>query len=109
MAFRAAESRGEKCLDQFPSESVAHDAAAEADHVHVVVLDALARREAFVNQAGPDPGHFVGGNRSPNAASAYGHAALHFAAGNGVRQRRDKIRIIVVRYWLLVAEIDHFM
>ena len=43
MTFRASESRGEECFDQFPSERMADHKAAQADHVQVVVLDPLMR------------------------------------------------------------------
>jgi hypothetical protein len=43
LTLRAAELRGEKCLHQFPSECVTDYEAPEADHVQIVVLDALVR------------------------------------------------------------------
>ncbi len=62
MPFHAAESRVEKCLNQFPSEGVADYEAPEANQVQIVVLDALMRRKSFVNQARPNPRHFVRGD-----------------------------------------------
>ena len=109
MTLRAAESRGEKCLNQFPSECVTDYQAPEADHVQIVVLDALVSRKGLMNQAGPNPCHFVRDDRCPNTASTDGHAALHVSAGNCAGQRYDKIRIIVVQLRLPVAELDHFM
>ncbi len=41
MPLLATESRGEKCSHQFPGERVTDDEAAEADHVQIVVLDAM--------------------------------------------------------------------
>jgi hypothetical protein len=49
MTFCTAGSRGEKCLNQFPGECVTDYEAPEADHVQIVVLDALVRRKGFVN------------------------------------------------------------
>ena len=43
MTIEAAKSRGEKCSNQFPSHCVADYEAPEADHVQIVVLDALVR------------------------------------------------------------------
>jgi hypothetical protein len=43
MTLRAAESRGQKCLDQFPGECVADYEPSEADHIQIVVLNALVR------------------------------------------------------------------
>jgi hypothetical protein len=42
-SFRIFESRGEKRLHQFPSESMTDQQAAKTDHVQIVVLDALMR------------------------------------------------------------------
>ena len=41
MTLRAAESCGEKCLNQLPGECMTDDEDPEADHVQIVVLDAL--------------------------------------------------------------------
>src|SRR5665647_2589252 len=51
MALGAAESRGEKCFDQFPGERLADHAATQAYDVHIVILDPLVCRKSFVNQA----------------------------------------------------------
>jgi hypothetical protein len=109
MTLRATESRGEKCLDQFPSEGVTDYEAPKADHVQIVILDALVRRKGFMNQAGPNSLHFVRDDRCANTASTDGDAALYLSSSYGAGQRYDKIRIIVVHLRLTVAEIDHFM
>ena len=109
MTLGAAESRGQKGLHQFPSERVTDYETPEADHVQSVVLDALVRRKGFMNQAGPNPRHFVRDNGCPHTASTDGHAALHLSAGNCARQRHYKIRIIVVRVQSAVAELDYLM
>ena len=69
MSFGAAEARREKSLNQFPGSRVADDQAAEADHVQVVVLDALVRGKRLMNQARANTRHLVGRDRSPNAAA----------------------------------------
>jgi hypothetical protein len=43
MTLRAAETRGQKRLNQFPGECVADYEPSEADHIQIVVLDALVR------------------------------------------------------------------
>ena len=83
--------------------------APEADHVQIVVLNALMRRKGFMNQAGANSRHFVRNDRCPNAASTDCQAAIHVSVGNGAGQRHDKIRIIIVHLRPSVAEIDHFM
>ena len=109
MTLGAAEARGEKGLNQFPSECVTDYEAAKADHVQIVVLDALVSRKGFMNQAGPHPRHFVRDDRCPNTASTDGHAALHLSAGDCARQRHYEIRIIVIRVQSAVAELDYLM
>jgi len=109
MTLRAAESRVEKCLNQFPSERVTDYEAPEADHVQIVVFDALMCRKGFMNQAGPNPRHFVRDDRCANTTSTNGHAALHLSAGNSSGQWHNKVRIIIVQLRLSVAEINHLM
>lgn len=109
MTLRSAESRGEKRLNQFPGECVTNDEAPEADHVQIVVLNALVRRKGFMNQTGPNPRHFVRGDRRPHTASTDGHAALHLSAGHRAGQWHDKIRIIVISIQSAVAELDYLM
>ena len=53
MTLRAAESRGEKCLDEFPSKWLTDHQGPEADQVQIVVMDAWVGRNGFINQAGP--------------------------------------------------------
>ena len=43
MTLGAAESGGQKCLNQFPGECVANYQPSKADHIQIVVLDALVR------------------------------------------------------------------
>ena len=109
MTLRAGESRCEKCLHQFPGEGVADHEATETDQVQIVVLDTLVRRKVFVNQAGPDPGHFVCADRSPDTASADSNAAFHRPGGNRAGQRHDEIRIVIVLFRAAVAKVNHFM
>src|ERR1039457_3990639 len=87
MTLRAAESRGEKCLNQFPSECVTDYQAPEADHVQIVVLDALVSRKGLMNQAGPNPCHFVRDDRCPNTTSTDGHRSEERRVGKECRSR----------------------
>src|SRR5581483_3446488 len=70
---RAAESHGEKCLQQFPRDCVTDYEAAKTDHVQIVVLDTLMRRKFFMNQAGPNSCHFICADRCPDTAAANAH------------------------------------
>jgi len=55
MTLRPAELCGEKSLDQFPGQRVTDNLPSKANHVQIVVLDPLVRREVFVNQTRPHP------------------------------------------------------
>ena len=109
MTLSVAESRGEKCLNQFPGERMANHEAAEANHVHVVVLDALVCGKCFMDQARPDARHFVRDDRCPDTASTNGHAAIHLPASDCPGQRHDKIRIIIAALRLSITKIDRHM
>ena len=63
----ATSSRGERRPD---------DLGAEAEHVHVVVLDALVRRVDVVADRRADPGDLAGGDRGADARAADEDAAL---------------------------------
>ena len=109
MTFRAGESRGEKRLRQFPGEGVTDHEAAKTDQVQIVVLDALMRRKVFMNQAGPNPCHFVRADRCPNPAATNAHAAIHLSGGNCARQWHDEIGIVIVLFRATVTKVNHFM
>jgi hypothetical protein len=106
---RAGESRGEKCLHQFPGESVTDHKAAKADQVQIIVFDALMSRKILMNQAGPHSCHFVRANRCPDTAATNAHTAIHRSGGNRAGQWRDKIRIVIVLFRPTVPEVNHFM
>jgi len=107
MALRAAEARREEGLDDLQRNRVADDEAAEADHVQVVVLDALVRGERFMNEARANARHLICGNASSHSAAANGHTPIHFATRHGTRQTHDKIGIVIVGLQPVVSEVDH--
>jgi hypothetical protein len=67
----------------------------------------LVRWENLVDQAGPHARHLVGGNARTHAATADGHAAVHLAASNCTGQGHNKIRIVIIRLRLAVAEVGY--
>jgi hypothetical protein len=109
MAFSAAEARIEERLDEFPRDGVTDNKAAEADHVKVVVFDALTRRKSLMDQTCPHTWHFVGDNARPNPTAANSHAAIDCSIGNCARQRLDKVWIVIIKGRLTVAEVDYFV
>jgi len=76
-----------KSDDQLLRQRGADHAAAKADHVHVVVLDALVSRIRIVDQCGIDAWNLVGSNARPDSAPAYDDAALGGAAQHVLRNR----------------------
>ena len=76
MALRADESRGEKCLHQFPGEGVTDHETAETDQVQIVVLDALMRQKIVINQAGTNPRHLICADRCADTAATDAHSAF---------------------------------
>jgi len=109
MTLRSAESRGKKCLNQFPRESVTDHEAAETDQVEIVVLDALVRGKCFVNQTRADADNLIRRDRCSNSASANRNPSLHVSTGNSASQRHDIIRIIIVELRVSVSKINYFM
>src|SRR5580704_3273654 len=76
MSFGLAELRCQECLHEVPSHSRAYRPATHAEHIHVIVLDALPSREVVVDQRGADAGYLVRADRGAIAAAADCNAAI---------------------------------
>src|SRR2546423_4746451 len=74
------EVRPEERGDQVFGERRPHDLGAEAEDVHVVVLDALMGGVDVVASGGADPGELAGRDRSAHTPSADQHTALSVPA-----------------------------
>ena len=81
------------CRD-LAGERGADDARAEAQHVHVVVLDRLMRGVGVVAHRRANAGELVRGNRDAGAAAADDDAALGLPVAQGVGDRFGGIGII---------------
>ena len=95
-------------FDQFARQLDADHPRAEHQHIHVVVLDTLARRVSIVAKPGADSGKLVGRHRRADAAAANQHAAFGSAVEHSPPDRLGKIRI-VHRSVAIGAFIDHLM
>lgn len=62
---------GKKPVYELKGQNVSHDLAAQAQYVHVVVLNTLRGRVDVVTQASPDPLYLVGGDAGAHAAAAH--------------------------------------
>src|ERR1700676_5242290 len=100
---------GKERLEDVPGRERSNRAAAHADDVHVVVFDALARREVVAPQSGADSLDFVRTHRSPHAAAADSHSALDLPSGHIAGERDDEIGIIIARVKSMRPEIDDLM
>jgi hypothetical protein len=73
----------QKSIDELVGDIGADDTAAEHQHVHVVVLDALMRRVGVVANASADPRQLVDRDTGANAATANHDAAVGLAFDHG--------------------------
>ncbi len=83
--------------------------AAETNEVEVIILDALMRGKAFMDQARSDAGYFVSRDGCANTTPADSYAALHFSVGHCASQSYNKVGIVVHRSQLAVAEVDYLI
>src|SRR3954463_1278298 len=74
------EPRGNERGYELARERRAHDLRAEAEHVHVVVLDALMRAVGVVTDRRADPGLLARRDRSADAGPAHENATLRARA-----------------------------
>src|ERR1022692_243560 len=97
---------GQEGLHEIPSQSRTGSPSANAKDVHVIVLDSLFRRKMIEDQTGVDTRNLVGADRSADAAAANRHATIHLARDHSPRKWNDKVRIVVVGYQRVRAEVN---
>src|SRR5439155_14134732 len=76
----AVEGRTEKCFDELARERRPDNLRAEAEHVHVVVLDALVGAVGVVADRRADAGHLAGRDRGADPGAADENCTLGLAA-----------------------------
>src|SRR5205823_1292200 len=82
------------------------DLGAEAEHVHVVVLDALVRGVPVVADRGADARHLARGDRSADARSAHEHASLRAAGEDRLADLASLVGIVDPHGVGVGAEVD---
>jgi hypothetical protein len=97
--------RGKEYLDEIPGDRRAFGPPAKAEHVQMIILDPLPRGEMILDQRGAHASDLFGTDAGADAAAADRHAALHLRCGDGARERRYEVRIVVVRVEASRAEI----
>ena len=70
------EPRLDERVDQLLCQRRSDHAAAETQHVHIIMLDALVRGVGIVAQGGVNARDFVGGNAGSHTAATYDDAAF---------------------------------
>src|SRR3954451_22838780 len=109
VAFAAVEGRIQKCRHELARQRRAHDLGAEAQHVHVVVLDALMRAVGVVTDRCPDARHLARGNRRAHARAAHEHRALGATALDRLTDLARLLRVVEPHRVRVRAEIDHLV
>ena len=82
-------------------------AAADDQHVHVVVLDALVRRVGVVTYSGADSRDLARGDRGADPGAAHEDGTLRLAAANCLRDLARLVRVVDARLRPIGAQIDH--
>ena len=107
MTLGARKLGREECSNQLLGESGTHDARAEREHVHVVVLHALAGGERVVAEGGANAAKLVGGNRRSHAAAAHQYATPPATVLDCFRHDLGEIRIVVVGVEVVRAAVEN--
>src|SRR5436190_4001571 len=94
MARFARERRAQEGRDDVLRQRGADDARADAQHVHVVVLDRLVRGVGVVTHRGADAGKLVGGNRHAGAAATDDDAAVGVAVAQRLRDGLSRVGVV---------------
>ena len=106
MSFSLGEARAEECGDELLGERRAHDARAEAENVHRIVLDALVGGERVVAERGTNAVELVRRHRGADAAPADQHRALRPVLANRHRHSLGVVGIVVAGDQLLRAAVE---
>ena len=85
MAVLVRELCAEEGIDDLAGQRRSDNPRADAEHVHIVVLDGLMRGVSVVADGGADAWKFIGRNRHAGATSADDHAAVRVAIEDRLR------------------------
>jgi hypothetical protein len=109
VAVAAIELGPEEGTHELGGELCPHDLGAEAEDVHVVVLDALVRRVRVVTDSRTDSGELVRRDGGAHARAAHEHTALYIAGKHGLADLSGEVRIIHARLGRVDAEVHCLM
>lgn len=94
MTLFASKLRTEEGLDEFDGDGLADDPGADAEDVHVVVLDPLVGGVVVVADAGADAGDLVGGDADADAAAADQNAAVGPTSNNDLANFAGEVGVV---------------
>src|SRR6476646_1991651 len=100
------EFRGEERADEVGCELGADDVRAEAEHVHIVVLDPLMGGVDVVADGGADARKLAGGDRGADAGTTDEHATVGLAADDRPAELARLYRVVHADRIGIGAEVD---
>src|SRR5919204_4733883 len=106
VAFPAVEPCNEEGAHQLARQLGPHDLGAEAEHVHVIVLDALVCRVVVVADRGTDAWDLARRDRRADPGAADEHGAFRLTAANCLADLARLVRVVDARRRLVGAKID---
>src|SRR5438270_1263707 len=106
VTIAAVESCPDQGAHQLGGEARPDHPRAQAEHVHVVVLDALVRRVGVVARRGANPADLCGCERGADAGAADENAALRRAARDRLTELACLVRVVDPHGVGVGAEID---
>src|SRR3954468_55748 len=106
VAFPAVELCTQERADELAGQLRADHLRADAEDVHVVVLDALVRRVRVVADGGPDARELAGGDRGADAGAADEDPALRVTAADRIADLTRLVRVVDPRFGPIRAEVD---
>src|ERR671910_2138651 len=109
ITFSAVKTCPEERCDEIVRERGADDLRPEAEHVHVVVLDALMRRVDVVADRGPDPGELACCDRGTDPRSADEHTTFGIPAENGLADLPRLVGIVDPDGVRIGAQVHHLV
>src|ERR1051326_3396186 len=109
VALAAVEAGSEEGAHQLGRQFGADHLRAQAEHVHVVVLDALVRGVRVVANGRANPGDLARRHRSAHSRAANEDGALGVAAANRLADLPRLVRVVDARLGLVRAEIVRFV
>src|SRR3990172_4418676 len=108
VALRVREGRGFPGADHVERELRPDNARAQAEHIHVVVLDSLPRREGIVADRRAHTRDLVRRYRSAHAAPAEEQPAIGLAPHHRLAHRLGEVRVID-RLLAVRAQVEHLV